>query len=874
MATRTEKFVRPLGTVLQADAPQVGAKAAVLGTLLQAGFPVPPGLCVTAASFHLALEPWSEAIEAVIHGCDLHNPVSATAASERIDRLLADLAVPEPVMVALWEAWPAVAGVETALAVRSSATAEDTATVSFAGQYRSVIGVRGGVALQAAIVDVWRSFFSPGALAARAAHGLLGREEAMAVLILPVINAECAGVCLSVDPVHRLGDRAVITAAWGLGAGVVDGSVAADTVWVRRDGATEGFEVEERRVLEQAEQIALDPEGGLRRMPVPDARRRAACLPDSWQLRVAQFCVAAEVLFGCPQDMEWAIADGQVWVLQSRPITALPPDLGRRAHFPVVWGGERERRLAWIHYPYWRHVLTPLEIDYAYDREAAQVESGLYAGNKRSWRVKIINGRVYTCWAPTDLTEGDMRIRDAARADLAARLRAQGLTAWDYWGPEVVKATERLGAFEAEGADGHQLADHLEDARGVFRRHMVVHGLLWWDDLQPLYAAYAAVSGLTGPAVAQVVDRLLEGEETPHTRLVEGLYALAGSARRVPAVAELVTDPPPDLLDRLAALPQAAAFRAQLEGFLGSFGDRCGAGYGSDVTTIVPTWREDPGLVLRLVVPYLDPTVEPPAVARARAQAEREAQINEVCEACDDADAVAELHRQLAYARRDAAVTEEHNHYIEQMMNGQLRHAILYAACWLVAHGALKESGEVFWLHYDEIVSALRSDTPPSFADDVAARKVQHAEWEKLKPPPLLGIPRALLPERPPMQDEITPVTAGADAPVQGLGASPGRHRGRARVVAPSVPLPDLAPGEVLVAQNVGPRWTPLIPILGGLVLDGGAVGQHHAITAREYGVPAVIGTGNATRCIPDGAWVTLDGTAGTVEVEFPEEEP
>jgi pyruvate,water dikinase len=82
--------------------------------------------------------------------------------------------------------------------------------------------------------------------------------------------------------------------------------------------------------------------------------------------------------------------------------------------------------------------------------------------------------------------------------------------------------------------------------------------------------------------------------------------------------------------------------------------------------------------------------------------------------------------------------------------------------------------------------------------------------------------------------------------------------------------LPDLSPGDVLVAENVGPRWTPLIPILGGLVLDGGALGQHHAITAREFGVPAVVGTRNATRRIPDGAWVTVDGTEGTVTINTP----
>jgi phosphohistidine swiveling domain-containing protein len=865
-----DEYVISLETVRQTDAPRVGAKAAVLGTLLEAGFPVPPGLCVTSAAFRLALAPWLDQINTIIHRHDLHEPAGAAAAAERIDRLLVNLAVPTPVMRALREGLPALADPETPLTVRSSATAEDSAVASFAGQYRSVIGVRGKDALHAAIVAVWRSFFSPNALAARAAHGRLDGDEAMAALILPLIDAACAGVCFSVDPVHGRHDRVVITAAWGLGAGVVDGSVAADTAWVRRAGATEGFEIEQQRVVEQAEQIALDPKGGLVQVPVPENRRRAACLPESWLLRVAQFGVAAEVLLGCPQDMEWAIADGQLWVLQSRPITALPPELAQTPSFPITWENEGERRLAWIHYPYWRYVLKPLEMDYAYDREAASKESSRYAGDERFERVKIANGRIYTCWSPTDLPAGDRRVRRAALADLASRLHGQGVTTWEHWGPEIVKATGRLSAFDPQGADGLQLAAHLEDARGVMRRHWAIHGSRLSVPLQPLYAAYAAVSGLTGPAVEEAVEKLLEGAETPSTRLIDGLYALACTARRVPAVTALVADPPPGLLARLAALPEAAAFRAQLQDFSTAFGDRSGVGYGSDATICAPTWREDPVLVLRFVAPYLDPGVEAPAVARARAQAEREAVIERVCHACDDLEAVAELRRELAYARRAAAVMEEHNHYIDQMMNGQLRHAILAAARWLVARGALTTTDEVFWLHYDEILSALRADVPPSFAHVIAARQAGHAEWEKLEPPPLLGTPEAGLPERPPLGDAVTPVALQGDGHIAGVGASPGRHRGRARVVPTSVLLPKISPGEVLVAENVGPRWTPLLPILGALVLDGGALGQHHAITAREYGVPAVIGTKNATRRIPDGAWVTVDGTAGTVEMEIP----
>jgi pyruvate,water dikinase len=202
------------------------------------------------------------------------------------------------------------------------------------------------------------------------------------------------------------------------------------------------------------------------------------------------------------------------------------------------------------------------------------------------------------------------------------------------------------------------------------------------------------------------------------------------------------------------------------------------------------------------------------------------------------------------------------------MAIGQLRRAVLAAAHWLVARGALTTPDEIFRLFFDEIFSALRAESPVSFSALVAARQAEHSQWEKLEAPPILGVPGAQLSERPSLPDQVTPMASRADAVIIGLGASPGQCRGRARVVAAHVPLPDLSPGDVLVSENAGPRWTPLFPILGGLVLDEGSFGQHAAATAREYDVPTVIQTRDATRRIPDEAWVIVDGTNGTVSFE------
>lgn len=366
----------------------------------------------------------------------------------------------------------------------------------------------------------------------------------------------------------------------------------------------------------------------------------------------------------------------------------------------------------------------------------------------------------------------------------------------------------------------------------------------------------------------RVAYQLLEGEETPLTECLDGLYALACTAREIPALSDLVSASPPDVLDRLDALSVGATFRAQLDAFLDVFGEHNGDGWGSEATLLTPTWSERPEQVLGLAAPYLDPRLESPAASRLRARRVRDAKVEELCAACTDRQAVARFRRELAYARKVMTVLEYHNHYLNQMCVGQLRHAVLAAADWLVAHGALAERDEVFWLDFEEILASLQTEVPHSLTSIVSARQREHEGWKQLQPPPLLGVPDARLPERPPLQTGLVAAAPSAPGYIAGVGASAGRYRGRARVIGPAVLLPDVSPGDVLVAENAGPRWTPVFPILGGLVLDGGSIGQHAAATAREYGVPAVIETRNASRRIPDGVWVTVDGTEGIVELD------
>ncbi|HET7558733.1 MAG TPA: PEP/pyruvate-binding domain-containing protein [Limnochordia bacterium] len=840
---------------------RVGHKAANLARLLGAGFPVPKGVCVSTAAFRTALAPYQAEIAAALSAGDVASPAGAAAAAEQIERALRHLVWPSVLDAPLNAAVAGLAGDDAPLVVRSSATVEDLVDTSFAGQYETVVGVRGAGALRAAILKCWRSFFTANGLAARAAAGGLSSDEAMAVLVQPLVAAERAGVCFTHDPTRAGEDLLLIDAAFGLGLGTVDGVAPSDVYRFRR----ETIGLVEQRIVEKGSCIGLG-EGGPEPQAVPDERRRAACLNEDEARRIAEFALAAESEFGCPQDVEWAIAERRVWILQSRPITTLPSDLKPLAKIKLDDAAKGERWTLESNFPFAPQL--PLEDELEAVWQQAMAEANLINGGERMPRRRNFAGWPYIVRVSTELKAGDRRARAEAGRRRGERLWREGVTPWAYKSPEVIAATEALKAFDTAAADDAGLADHVEDAYGVFLLHWRIH---WGNEhggfRRVFREAFDKVSGLKGEEADQAVRRLLDGEETYLTALVDQLYKLAQEALAAPAVVERLRRDPIPALEELAALPGSEAFMKGFAALLDEYGDRSGSGYGSSTSILLPTWREDPGLVVRVLRPYLDRHVVPPAEARAKSLAARAAELEALCAACSDAQAVADLRAAIPLARKGAADLENHNHHIDQMSYGQLRGALMAAGRRLTDRGSLTSAAEIFWLLRDEIGAALRAEPAQDLSELVAKRRAEYAERCKCRPLVVLGAPNPELAERETWGDDVNTDAAGEPGALKGVGASPGVVRGRARVVPMETFLPEVEPGAILVAQNAGPSWTPLFPTLGGLVLDYGSLGQHAAITVREYDVPAVMQTLDATRRIKDGDWLEIDGRTGVVKL-------
>jgi hypothetical protein len=315
-------FVEDLGNVGRDDVGVAGGKAVGLGGLIQAGLPVPPGFVLTtdAYSRFVAENHLGERIQELAAVSPEASPQDYEDASDRIRALFTSGIMPDGIAAELTEGYGRLdGGGETPVAVRSSATAEDLASASFAGQQETYLNVRGAKTLTAAVIDCWASLWTARAMAYRAREGVGPEEVRLAVVIQQMVEADAAGVMFTANPTNGRRDQTVISAAWGLGESVVSGTVTTDDVVVDAGtGAVVSRQTADKDVM------TVYAENGTREQPVAAARRRAPVLDDRAAAELASHGQRIAEHFGTPQDIEWARAGGEFYMLQSRPITALP----------------------------------------------------------------------------------------------------------------------------------------------------------------------------------------------------------------------------------------------------------------------------------------------------------------------------------------------------------------------------------------------------------------------------------------------------------------------------------------------------------------------------------------------------------------------
>ncbi|MDP6824464.1 MAG: PEP-utilizing enzyme [Dehalococcoidia bacterium] len=341
---------------------------------------------------------------------------------------------------------------------------------------------------------------------------------------------------------------------------------------------------------------------------------------------------------------------------------------------------------------------------------------------------------------------------------------------------------------------------------------------------------------------------LLQGFSNISTDRAADLWDLGRIARRSAAVMLAIESgalPPGNDNDEVAA-----EFRDGFESALDRYGHMNPLGMED-----TPTWREDISVPLSMIWQYgMEGDDRSPRIVEQVAMARRRELEAELTAAADESPAAAELIMLLPYAQHIGPVTEDHNLLADQMILNASRNRWLKVGEMLLERGGVEDASDVFYYEFDELLELLENNTPLG-AKELAARKEQIARWRSVIPPAVIGKGARI--------DHGT----GAEIVVTGMAAAAGSYTGRARVVRKMTEANVLEEGDVLVCDITIPAWTPYFAVIGAVVTNIGSILAHGAIVAREFGIPAVVATGDGTSVIPDGAIVTVDGTAGTVTV-------
>ncbi|HLF71057.1 MAG TPA: PEP-utilizing enzyme [Dehalococcoidia bacterium] len=465
---------------------------------------------------------------------------------------------------------------------------------------------------------------------------------------------------------------------------------------------------------------------------------------------------------------------------------------------------------------------------------------------------------------PTIFVNGYSFMRDYGPPPTTQEVEARGPV--DIWQrdfkPRVQAECLKLRSGDYDSVSAPELVASLEailtEATKVYRNTTNVI----FAFMRPTSVLIQFCEAESGDEGAGLAARLLQGYGNATSAAGFGLSELTELAERLPAAAAALKAGNHDL----EAVEGGAEFLPRLRSYLDEFGWRA-EGWNLEH---IPTWAEDPSLVLDLIGRYLSDPERSPAAALRRSEAEREAAKREL-ELKLDPSKLSRF-RELAAAAIDHVAISEERALWQLQMVGSVRVPYVALGRKLAAAGVIDVANDIFYLTWDEVLAAA-NDVSKRHQGDVEARKAELAAQEKLLPPTFIGVAPSM--SRAPSDLAAVMrhlrgygVEPSTDASViNGMGASRGVARGRARIIVNLSDSERLSTGDILICRTTSPPWTPLFSIAGGVVTDAGGILSHSAICAREYGIPCVVGTQVATQQVPEGAMIEIDGTKGSVTI-------
>jgi len=861
----------------------VGGKGASLARMMNAGLPVPDGFHLTTDAYRrfVAENDLQPRILEALASVDPANPATLETAAAKIHALFAESAIPEDIAEAVKTAGVAIAGTTIPLAVRSSATAEDLPEASFAGQQETFLNIQDIPALLNAIKECWASLWTARAIGYRARQGIAPDSVALAVVVQRLVPADVAGVMFTANPLNGRRNQIVINATWGLGESLVSGRVTPDSFTIEKDT----HEIVERSIATK-HVLTARTEQGIEERPVPKAQRSRPTLSDAQVVELVELGKRIESLYGMPMDIEWTLTlpsldgrgargEGLFAVVQARPITTLPEPLPEPpAHWPVpdpkalTYRGSIVELLP--------DPLTPLFATLGVriiNTGTLRLFSEIVGRNTLGNEIFItINGYAYyhmridfryflgllphlrSTW--NKFARGAERWRDEARPQYLAvieRWQSRPLSEWSSVElldgvAQILAETVNIYTIFQSGVIG--LAMLAETGFGFFYEKFVKR-----RDDPPTLTFLVGMDSAPIRAEKSLYDVAQWCRERP-----ELAGYLAGASAEALA-ASLESELPPDGV-------AAEDWREWRERFRAHLAQHGHAVYDLDFAR--PTAADGPSPLLETCKMYLAHPGGGPYERQQKQIAQREAAVQAI---------TGRLKRlRLKWFNQLRGWVERYVPMREDTLNDLglgyplLRRMLHELGRRLVQSGALAAMDDVYWLTETEAREAAaaldRGETPAAVAA-IKERKMIAQARRQVSPPAVLpqrsGVMKKLLEKWGPTREN--PATENF---LKGAGASPGCVTGPARVLHGPEEFDEMRPGEILVAAITTPAWTPLFAMASAIVTDVGGPLSHGSIVAREYGIPAVMGTGSATHRIRNGQTITVDGNAGVVRLDLP----
>ncbi|KNZ70940.1 pyruvate phosphate dikinase PEP/pyruvate-binding protein [Thermincola ferriacetica] len=831
-----EQLVMDILEARKEHLPLVGGKGANLGDLAR-GLRVPPGFILTSLAYRKQMETTGLQRELlqILDNCDIFNMDRLNEASERIARLFDNLKLLPEIEEAFSKAYYQLAhGKDNfKVAVRSSATAEDLSDASFAGQQETFLNVKGLPEVLEAVKKCWASLWTPRAIHYRTQKGFNHAEVWMAVIVQEMIPAQVAGVMFTANPVTNIRNEILIEAASGLGEALVSGTVTGDS-----------YVVEKNDVSCNIKSKTINNPSGIQLLTDFDIRE------------LALNGIKIERFYEDYQDVEWAFHEGKFYFLQTRSITTLGDEV---LVFPEInlkkLGYMQREVMKWVEerFPNPVHPIDGVVVKVLMMALFEAMENHGYKIDYIDWK-KIDQGIFPEFFIAPKIRPGITRMVSYLR--LFKILKTNPAAEWAKEQVYLLEMLERLQNRDISGLPLEIIIDYLTEAFNHLHFFIVMryHYFMW--NRIPSNVLDWILRFYFGREAQKIKENLLAGIPCITLDINEKLHKLAEFARARPAVVKTLMET--NLAEAMKLLPHVEggpAFLEEFEKFIKEYGEReTDMGLGGIAS---PTWQDTPVVVLGIIRGITAELVGGSDRRRKnleeRVKSAEEKVYGRLSRGLAGFLGMPKFVARLVEHSRNFAVFRENSHY--HITKGMHVFRILYLALGerLVVRGILKDKRDIFYLTYFEIKELV--NTIFYGIEEIDTRSI-YKKIEKRK------IEQEKRLHRWKCRNMVEDSTRDT---LRGVASSAGVVTGPARIIDDPKDFGRVKPGDVLVAPYTNPAWTPLFSVIAGLVVDSGGAASHAAIIAREYGIPAVMGVGNATQILKEGEIVTVDGTRGTV---------